>query len=299
MIMKKWKVGVALVCTSVLLGFAANQEVEAAIHSYGTIDNVNQQEGTYDVTIHATTDEMGIDGIREVSVPIWSTKNQSDIVWYKAKHQGKGVWKVRMNAKNHKNHRGNYTTHIYIYSKNGQVEGINAGQTKLNNVLSAEIKNVNTKAGTYDVIVKDHIGGAVDRVSVPIWSKDQSDLVWYPAKKQADGTWVVHMNIKNHKFHTGKYTTHVYMYTKNQGVHAISLGQTNVQSETEQLKGQIKNVNAKAGSYDIVVQAKSGAGIKQVSVPIWSKANQSDLVWYPAKKQADGSYVVHMNIKNH
>ena len=29
MIMKKWKVGVALVCTSVLLGFAANQEVEA------------------------------------------------------------------------------------------------------------------------------------------------------------------------------------------------------------------------------------------------------------------------------
>ncbi|WP_171332628.1 GBS Bsp-like repeat-containing protein [Enterococcus cecorum] len=297
--MKKWKVGVALVCTSVLLGFAANQKVEAAIHSYGIIDNVNQQEGAYDVTIHATTDEMGIDGIREVSVPIWSTKNQSDIVWYKAKHQGKGVWKVRMNAKNHKNHRGNYTTHIYIYSKNGQVEGINAGQTKLNNVLSAEIKNVNTKAGTYDVIVKDHIGGAVDRVSVPIWSKDQSDLVWYPAKKQADGTWVVHMNIKNHKFHTGKYTTHVYMYTKNQGVHAISLGQTNVQSETEQLKGQIKNVNAKAGTYDIVVQAKSGAGIKQVSVPIWSKVNQSDLVWYPAKKQADGSYVVHMNIKNH
>ncbi|MCJ0547197.1 GBS Bsp-like repeat-containing protein [Enterococcus cecorum] len=297
--MKKWKVGVALVCTSVLLGFAANQEVEAAIHSYGIIDNVNQQEGTYDVTIRATTDEMGIDGIREVSVPIWSTKNQSDIVWYKAKHQGKGVWKVRMNAKNHKNHRGNYTTHIYIYSKNGQVEGLNAGQTKLNNVLSAEIKNVNTKVGTYDVVVKDHIGGAVDSVSVPIWSKDQSDLVWYPAKKQADGTYIVHMNIKNHKYNVGNYTTHVYMYTKNQGVHAISLGQTNVQSESEQLKAGIKNVNAKAGTYDVVVQAKSGAGIKQVSVPIWSKANQSDLVWYPAKKQADGTYVVHMNIKNH
>ena len=297
--MKKWKVGVALVCTSVLLGFAANQEVEAAIHSYGIIDNVNQQEGTYNVTIRATTDEMGIDGIREVSVPIWSTKNQSDIVWYKAKHQGKGVWKVRMNAKNHKNHRGNYTTHIYIYSKNGQVEGLNAGQTKLNNVLSAEIKNVNSKTGTYDVIVKDHIGGAVDSVSVPIWSKDQSDLVWYPAKKQADGTYIVHMNIKNHKYNVGNYTTHVYMYTKNQGVHAISLGQTNVQSESEQLKAGIKNVNAKAGTYDVVVQAKSGAGIKQVSVPIWSKANQSDLVWYPAKKQADGTYVVHMNIKNH
>ena len=300
MIMKKWKVGVALVCTSVLLGFAANQKVEAAIHTYGSISNVNQQEGTYDVTIHATTDEMGIDGIREVSVPIWSTSNQSDLVWYKAKHQGKGVWKVRMNAKNHKNHRGNYTTHIYIYSKNGQVEGINAGQTKLNNVLSAEIKNVDVKTGTYDVVVKDHIGGEVDSVSVPIWSKpDQSDIVWYKASKQADGTYVAHMNIKNHKYNTGNYTTHVYMYTKNQGVHAISLGQTNVQSESEQLMAQIQNVNPKAGTYDVVVQAKSGAGIKQVSVPIWSKANQSDLVWYPAQKRADGSYIVHMSIKNH
>ncbi|MCJ0570420.1 GBS Bsp-like repeat-containing protein, partial [Enterococcus cecorum] len=259
------------------------------------ITNVNQQEGTYDVSIQANAQG----GIREVYVPTWSAQDQSDIVWYKAQKQADGSYKLRMNVRNHKNHRGTYISHVYAYSNRGTVKAISAGETKLNNVLSAEIKNVNSKTGTYDVIVKDHIGGAVDSVSVPIWSKDQSDLVWYPAKKQADGTYIVHMNIKNHKYNVGNYTTHVYMYTKNQGVHAISLGQTNVQSESEQLKAGIKNVNAKAGTYDVVVQAKSGAGIKQVSVPIWSKANQSDLVWYPAKKQADGTYVVHMNIKNH
>ncbi|MCJ0587819.1 GBS Bsp-like repeat-containing protein, partial [Enterococcus cecorum] len=260
------------------------------------ITNVNQQNGTYDVLINAQAQG----GIREVYIPTWSKPDQSDIVWYKAQKQADGSYRLQMNVRNHHNNRGTYISHVYAYSNRGTVKAISAGETKLNNVLSAEIQNINSKTGTYDVVVKDHIGGAVDSVSVPIWStKNQSDLVWYPAKKQADGTWVVHMNIKNHKFHTGKYTTHVYMYTKNQGVHAISLGQTNVQSETEQLKGQIKNVNAKAGTYDIVVQAKSGAGIKQVSVPIWSKANQSDLVWYPAKKQVDGSYVVHMNIKNH
>ncbi|WP_206384099.1 GBS Bsp-like repeat-containing protein, partial [Enterococcus cecorum] len=257
------------------------------------ITNVNQQEGTYDVSIQANAQG----GIREVYVPTWSAQDQSDIVWYKAQKQADGSYKLRMNVRNHKNHRGTYISHVYAYSNRGTVKAISAGETKLNNVLSAEIKNVNSKTGTYDVIVKDHIGGAVDSVSVPIWSKDQSDLVWYPAKKQADGTYIVHMNIKNHKYNVGNYTTHVYMYTKNQGVHAISLGQTNVQSESEQLKAGIKNVNAKAGTYDVVVQAKSGAGIKQVSVPIWSKANQSDLVWYPAKKQADGTYVVHMNIK--
>ena len=295
MIMKKWKVGVTLVCTSVLLGFSANQKVEAAIHSYGIIDNVNQQEGTYDVTIHATTDEMGIDGIREVSVPIWT--NKDDLVWYKAKHQGKGVWKVRMNAKNHKNHRGNYTTHIYIYSKNGQVEGINAGQTKLNNVLSAEIKNVNATAGTYDVVVKDHIGGAVDKVSVPIWSTKDRKIVWYPATKQSDGTWVAHFNYKNHKYLTGNYKTHVYMYTKNQGVHAINVGETTIKGQPLSLKAEIKNVNSQAGSYDVVVRASAPSGVKSVRVPIWT--NPRDLKWYAATKQSDGTWLVHMNIKNH
>ncbi len=295
MIMKKWKVGVALVCTSVLLGFAANQKVEAAIHSYETIDNVNQQEGTYDVTIHATTDEMGANGIREVSVPIWTNKN--DLVWYKAKNQGNGIWKVRMNTKNHQFHRGNYTTHIYVYSKNGQVKGINAGQTKLNNVLSAEIKNVNATAGTYDVVVKDHIVGAVDKVSVPIWSTKDRKIVWYPATKQSDGTWIAHFNYKNHKYLTGNYKTHVYMYTKNQGVHAINVGETTIKGQPLSLKAEIKNVNSQSGSYDVVVRASAPSGVKSVRVPIWT--NPRDLKWYEAKRQSDGTWLVHMDIKNH
>ncbi|CAI3306427.1 GBS Bsp-like repeat-containing protein [Enterococcus cecorum] len=294
MIMKKWHVGVAFICTSVLLSFSAT--VQADTHLNGKIQNVNQQEGSYEVVIDAADDK----GVTDVYVPTWSAPDQSDIVWYKAQKRSDGNYITHVNAKNHKNHRGIYISHVYAYNQKGKFQAKNLGKTKLNEVLSAEIQNINSKTGTYDVVVKDHIGGAVDSVSVPIWStRNQSDLVWYPAQKQADGTWVVHMNIKNHKYHTGKYTTHVYMYTKNQGVHAINLGQTNVQSETEQLKGQIKNVNPKAGTYDVVIDAKSGAGIRGVSVPIWSTNNQSDLVWYPALKQADGTWVVHMNIKNH
>ena len=293
--MKKWHVGVAFICTSVLLSFSATT-VQADTHLSGKIQNVNQQEGSYEVVIDAADDK----GITDVYVPTWSAPDQSDIVWYKAQKRSDGNYITRVNAKNHKNHRGIYISHVYAYNQKGKFQAKNLGKTKLNKVLSAEIQNINSKTGTYDVVVKDHIGGAVDSVSVPIWStRNQSDLVWYPAQKNADGTWVVHMNIKNHKYHTGKYTTHVYMYTKNQGVHAINLGQTNVQSETEQLKGQIKNVNSKAGTYDVVIDAKSGAGIRGVSVPIWSTNNQSDLVWYPAQKQADGTWVVHMNIKNH
>ncbi|WP_218779548.1 GBS Bsp-like repeat-containing protein, partial [Enterococcus cecorum] len=284
--MKKWKVGVALVCTSVLLSFSATT-VQADTHLNGKIQNINQQEGSYEVVIDAADDK----GVTDVYVPTWSAPDQSDIVWYKAQKRSDGNYITHVNAKNHKNHRGIYISHVYAYNQKGKFQAKNLGKTKLNEVVSAEIKNINSKAGTYDVVVKDHIGGAVNNVKVPIWSTpNQSDLVWYPAQKQADGTWVVHMNIKNHKYHTGKYTTHVYMYTKNQGIHAINIGQTAIQGIKDQLNANVTNVNQQNGTYDVMIHATSQAGIREVYVPTWSAPDQSDIVWYKAQKRSDGNY---------
>ncbi|WP_179205576.1 GBS Bsp-like repeat-containing protein, partial [Enterococcus cecorum] len=225
---------------------------------------------------------------------------QSDIVWYKAQKRSDGNYITHVNAKNHKNHRGIYISHVYAYNQKGKFQAKNLGKTKLNEVVSAEIKNINSKAGTYDVVVKDHIGGAVNNVKVPIWSTpNQSDLVWYPAQKQADGTWVVHMNIKNHKYHTGKYTTHVYMYTKNQGIHAINIGQTAIQGIKDQLNANVTNVNQQNGTYDVMIHATSQAGIREVYVPTWSAPDQSDIVWYKAQKRSDGNYSIRINARNH
>ena len=234
-------------------------------------------------------------------MPIWSTKNQSDLVWYPAKKQADDTWVVHMNIKNHKFHTGKYTTHVYMYTKNQGVHAISLGQTNVQSEteqLKGQIKNVNAKAGTYDIVVQAKSGAGIKQVSVPIWSKaNQSDLIWYPAKKQADGSYVVHMNIKNHKYHTGNYTTHVYA-TKNNGTEmAINLGQTNIQGIKDQLSAAIKNVNSQAGSYDVVVKASAPSGVKSVRVPIWTNAR--DIKWYEAKRQADGTWLVHMDIKNH
>nr|WP_281958789.1 GBS Bsp-like repeat-containing protein [Enterococcus cecorum] len=260
---------------------------------------MNSKTGTYDVVVK---DHIG-GAVDSVSVPIWSTKNQSDLVWYPAKKQADGTWVVHMNIKNHKFHTGKYTTHVYMYTKNQGVHAINLGQTNVQSEteqLKGQIKNVNAKAGTYDIVVQAKSGAGIKQVSVPIWSKaNQSDLVWYPAKKQVDGSYVVHMNIKNHKYHTGNYTTHVYAWKNNGTEMAINLGQTNIQGIKDQLSAAIKNVNQQNGTYDIVVNASSQFGVREVKVPIWSTPNQSDLVWYKAQKQADGSYVLHMNIKNH
>ena len=44
------------------------------------IQNVNTSKGSYDVVIYGSSSS----GIHHVKVPIWSSKDQSDIKWYDA-----------------------------------------------------------------------------------------------------------------------------------------------------------------------------------------------------------------------
>ena len=52
------------------------------------------------------------------------------------------------------------------------------------------------------------------------------------------------------------------------------------------IEGTIKNVNQENGTYDVVVRvnAEIKSGIKKVEVPIWQRADQTDLKWYQAEK---------------
>ncbi|OUN50082.1 GBS Bsp-like repeat-containing protein, partial [Enterococcus cecorum] len=106
-----------------------------------------------------------------------------------------------------------------------------AAQTTAQEVKPIEgtIKNVNQEKGTYDVVVKVNveIESGIKEVKVPIWQRaDQKDLKWYQAEKQNDGTWLVHMNIANHQYHRGVYTTHVYVYANDGSYEAVNLGET-------------------------------------------------------------------------
>ncbi len=263
------------------------------------INNVNIAKGTYDVVINGQINS----GIREILVPIWSDKNQKDIKWYKASKQADGSYLVHMNIANHKYNRGTYTTHVYMYGNNGKQHGMVVGNTVLPDIhtkLDAEIKNINQDKGSFDVVIKGQIDSGIREILVPIWSdKNQKDIKWYEANKQADGSYVVHMNISNHKYNRGTYTTHVYMYGNNGKQHGMVVGNTALPDIHTKLDAEIKNINQNKGSYDVVIKGQIDSGIKEILVPIWSSKNQNDIKWYKASKQVDGSYVVHMNIANH
>ena len=280
---------------------AVQAAVQAVKPIEGTIKNVNQENGTYDVVVKVNAEIKS--GIKEVKVPIWQKADQKDLKWYQAEKQNDGTWLVHMNIANHQYHRGVYTTHVYVQANDGSSKGLNLGKTNIAEVktqLSAEIKNIDTVNGSYDVVVRGVSGSGIHHVRVPIWStKNQSDIKWYDAVKQADGSYLVHMSISNHKNHRGSYHTHVYMYNNDHTGKAIALSNTNLPDVDTKLEAEIKNVNVQNGSYDVVVNGQISSGIKEIYVPIWSDKKQKDIKWYKASKQADGSYLVHMNIANH
>lgn len=77
-------------------------------------------------------------------------------------------------------------------------------------VTNVLIQNKNSAAGTFDVLI-DGVAGYVNNVQVPVWTKtDQSDIVWYNATRVDADTFIVHVNMSNHKNNVGVYNIHVY-----------------------------------------------------------------------------------------
>ncbi|RSJ22348.1 GBS Bsp-like repeat protein [Streptococcus intermedius] len=272
-----------------------------------TIQNNNPNTGTFDVIVSGVSNPAG--GVKTVSVPIWSSVNgQDDIIWYTAARQADGTYKVTVKASNHKNSVGEYNIHLYYVQNDGQLVGV--GGTKTNVSIAKPqgkitIANNNPETGTFDVIVSEvsNPAGGVKTVSVPIWSSvnGQDDIIWYTAARQADGTYKVTVKATDHKRSTGEYNIHLY-YVQHDGQLVGVTGTTTTVSMARP-KGTltITNNNPNAGTFDVIVSGVSSPdGVREVKLPTWSNVDgQDDIIWYTAKKQADGTYKVTVKASDH
>ena len=272
-----------------------------------TIQNNNPNTGTFDVIVSGVSNPAG--GVKTVSVPIWSSVNgQDDIIWYTAARQSDGTYKVTVKASNHKNSVGEYNIHLSYVQNDGQLVGV--GGTKTNVSIAKPqgkitIANNNPDTGTFDVIVSEvsNPAGGVKTVSVPVWSSDggQDDIIWYTAARQSDGTYKVTVKATDHKRSTGEYNIHLY-YVQHDGQLVGVTGTTTTVSMARP-KGTltITNNNPNAGTFDVIVSGVSSPdGVREVKLPTWSNVDgQDDIIWYTAKKQADGTYKVTVKASDH
>ena len=270
-----------------------------------TIKNNNPETGTFDVIVSNVGAPYGV---REVKVPIWSSVNgQDDIIWYTAARQSDGTYKVTVKASNHKNSVGEYNIHLYYVQNDGQLVGVTGTKTTVSIGKpkgTITIQNNNPNTGTFDVIVSGVSSpDGVREVKLPTWSNvdGQDDIIWYTAKKQADGTYKVTVKASDHKYSTGIYNVHLYYVQDDGKLVGVAGTQTVVSLAKPQGQITIQNNNSDTGTFDVIVSNVSNPyGVREVKLPIWSSVNgQDDIIWYTAAKQANGTYKVTVKASNH
>ncbi|EGD30591.1 N-acetylmuramidase/lysin [Streptococcus sanguinis SK72] len=201
-----------------------------------TIQNNNPQTGEFDIVV---SDIVAPDGLKAVYLPTWSAANdQDDVQWYTAERQADGTYKKHVRAQDHKFSVGEYKVHLYYLNEDGQMQG--AGGEKLMVSVAPEniratgkinIQNNNARTGTFDVVVTNVSNpGGIQAVYLPTWStdKDQDDIKWYLAQKQANGTYKITVRASDHKLSTGEYKIHLYYKQDNGQLIAVDATTTQV-----------------------------------------------------------------------
>ncbi|MGU8009180.1 GBS Bsp-like repeat-containing protein [Streptococcus suis] len=261
-----------------------------------TIENRNDAQGTFDVRV---TNISSPKDIASVILPIWSQSD--DLRWYEAARQSDGSYKLTVNKKDHKYRTGTYTVHLYYKDSNGGLTGAGGTTTHLSEAKptgTITIENRNDAQGTFDVRVTN-VSSPKDIASVilPTWSQTD-DLRWYEATRQSDGSYKLTVNKKDHKYRTGTYTVHLYYKDSSGGLTGAGGTTTHLSEMKPTGTITIENRNDAQGTFDVrVTNVSSPKDIASVILPTWSQTD--DLRWYEAKRQADGSYKLTVNKRDH
>ncbi|MBF0777381.1 GBS Bsp-like repeat-containing protein [Streptococcus cuniculi] len=158
--------------------------------------------------------------------------------------------------------------------------------------------------GTFDVTVTNvPASSQLKAVQVAVWSdkNGQDDLKWYPLVKQANGSYRLTVDSKNHRNDIGSYQVHLYYKLADGLSVGIATAKTDLPAVSLSGTISIQNKNNRIGTFDIVVSnVASPAGVDTVLVPVWSDKNgQDDIQWYTAAKQPNGTYKVRVSASNH
>ena len=262
-----------------------------------TVGTQDKEKGTTEVTVSNIQSKSGISA---VLIPVWSQGNQSDLVWYTAKKQSDGTYKITIDMGNHNYNEGTYRVACYIVDGNGIQTGITSGscQMKAPNIYLEAKDAAGTEKEFQISLTNAGVYGNIRQVQFAVWSVQggQDDLIWYGAEKKNAGTWTKTVKIKDHRT-LGKYNVHAYITLANGSVKTKTIT-FNVSRPTAKLT--VGTQDKEKGTTEVTVSnIQSKSGISAVLIPVWSQGNQSDLVWYTAKKQSDGTYKITIDMGNH
>ena len=254
-----------------------------------------------DGNVYAILEGLTIPGVTAVKFPVWSqTNGQDDIIWYSGSKQSDGSYIAFIDPSRHKD-LGVFSAHCYVTKSNGTQElvgGTNFTVSESRGSVSAEPGDT---AGVYLVRLSGAVySGGIQSVRFPVWSdvNGQDDLVWYNGVKQADGSYTATVRYSNHK-NFGQYIAHCYV-TTNSGSQILASGTTFTVDEPTTGILSVTSNGDDIGSFHVsFIPSGNYAAVSKVQFPVWCSSDQSDIVWYTAARQYDGSFTCDVNYASH
>ncbi|MDN3675963.1 GBS Bsp-like repeat-containing protein [Flavobacterium paronense] len=65
------------------------------------------------------------------------------------------------------------------------------------------------------------------------------------------------------------------------------------------LEATVDTSRVSKGQFSVNITVNSVADVEKLSIPIWSKNDQSDVAWYEGERQEDGTYKANMDYEKH
>ena len=262
------------------------------------------QTGIMEITVKNVPDTM-----HRIVLPTWSDKKgQDDLQWYEASKNSDGSYSARVELRKHNYDTGTYNIHLYGQSYvqpestgiTGTTVQVDSGKLPSDEEQKPlfTVENINPKQGTYTVkTTETSLSKPIQSVRVPIWStSNQSNLKWYAATPNGDGSFSASFDIRNHQALSGTYNNHVYVTYKDGSERSYAADA--VSMSTDQIQAKVAVRKTEANRYEVTVTDAYGDG--DIILPTWSEVNgQDDIKWYTANKVGNGTYKFTVDTQNH
>ena len=135
---------------------------------------------------------------------------------------------------------------------------------------------------------------------MPTWTDKnwQDDIKWYAPSKSGD-TYTLLVKTSNHKYESGRYHTHIYVYDDSGSKVGLPIDSIEVPEAGVPTIKDIKISDVDRSGYTVTCTVESEGEIDRVEFPTWTEKNGQDDIIY-ARGTVSGTTVTYrVNTKDH